>query len=495
MIISTTCGEAVFCTPYSDQYDLLQFFRGILKGTNAYNCPVSFHTAGLRRRTHNDEWHIDTVLSFATDECVPQKINGEYIGANHAWPAGVVVFLPDHGKTVADVGSLWKDEAGLSWTLMRIGNEENLIFLSENIGESKVIFDFAREITGKLTYVSHGVHTDDIVPVSQHGGAQMSSANRYLKRSIYAYKDGKRFLVYGGAYDVDCGEIVEEYEIINPATVADALRAGRPEGGYTTDPDLAVGEAMLHHSIIYRILGDGTMLVIFDHKRLQDVRWYGNMGIMYQEKNNVGNGGVWRVIPTLKPVEYKGKSYDFRVPYNTTDGEFPNGVRLTADLWENPEFPPDHQLDFIRRADGSCVAAFAGGYLPVYDGVPSVRIKNIDSAAMMVASRKTYPNFSGEYIPRGTAVKDMPTHDRSKGVAYRRYFAPEKEGACVNAYEYEGTTYVVMDFYGERENTLTYVLPEGSACQMVSSYGVELRREGDVLVGKGKQGTALIAVG
>ena len=94
---------------------------------------MSFHTAGLRRRTHNDEWHIDTVLSFATDECVPQKINGEYIGANHAWPAGVVVFLPDHGKTVADVGSLWKDEAGLSWTLMRIGNEENL-FRRDRVG-------------------------------------------------------------------------------------------------------------------------------------------------------------------------------------------------------------------------------------------------------------------------------------------------------------------------------------------------------------------------
>jgi hypothetical protein len=65
----------------------------------------------------------------------------------------------------------------------------------------------------------------------------------------------------------------------------------------------------------------------------------------------------------------------------------------------------------------------------------------------------------------------------------------------VNAYEYEGTTYVVMDFYADRENTLTYVLKEGSACQVVSSCGVELRREGDVLVGKGKQGTALIAVG
>ncbi len=495
MDISQSAGEVVFRTQYSERYNLLQFFRGIKKGTNSFNVPVSFHTAGFQRKDHPDMWHVDTVLSFATDECVPQKINGQAVGANHAWPGAVMVHIPGHDKTVADVASLWKDETGLFWTLVRVENEENILFISENIGETEEIFAFAGEITGRLTYVSHGVHTSDIIPQSQHGGEQMFSANRYIKRAVYAYQDGRRFLVSGSICDVDCGEIIEEYEIINPATVADALRASRPECGYPVDPDLAVGKAMLRHNIIYRILGDGTMLVLFDHKRLQDVRWNGNMGIMYQEKNDVGEGGIWRVIPTLKPVQCDGKIFDFSVPYNTTGGDFPVFCRLPKETWVNPDFPPDHQLDFIRRADGSCIAAFAGGYLPVFDGDPAVRVKNIQSAATLIKTRKTYPNFAGDLVTYPGEVKDTPTMGRSKGVAYRRYFTPEREGCCTNVYTYEDQIYVVMDFYGEEENIQTFELPDARPCQVVSSTGVALNIDGNRVVAVGTRGSVLLAIG
>ena len=495
MDISQSSGEIVFRTPYSDQYNLLQFFRGIKKGTNSYNCPVSFHTAGFQHKNHPDLWHVDVVLSFATDECTPQKINGQFIGANHAWPGAVMACVPGHDKTVADVGSLWKDKAGLFWTLVRVENEENLLFISENIGESKELFTFANRIEGKLTYVSHGIHDASVNPVSQRGGAQMYSANRYRKRSVYARKDGRRFLVTGTVMDVDCAEIVEEYEIINPATVADALRAGRPEAGYPVDPDLAVGEAMLLHRVVYRVLGDGTILVLFDHELLQDVRWSGNLGIMYQEKNDVGGGGIWRVIPSLKPVRCDGKIFDFSVPYNTTGGDFPGFVRLLQDTWENPEFPPDHQLDFIRRQDRSCLAAFAGGYLPVYDGHPSIRTKNIQSAATLIETRKTYPNFAGDLVTYPGEVKDMPTMDRSRGVAYRRYFTPVREGCCINVYTYEEHNYVVMDFYGQEELTMTYDLPQSSPCQVIGSTGVALDFCGNRLTASGTRGTALLAIG
>lgn len=487
MDISQSSGEIVFRTPYSDQYDLVQFFRGIKKGTNSYNCPVSFLAAGLQHKGHIDIWHLDLVLSFATDECVPQSINGDYIGANHGYQCAVMVFLPDHGKTLADVGSLWKDETGLCWTLLRVENEENLLFLSENLGASKVEFEFANRISGKLFYISHGAHTTDIIPVNQQGKVQLRSANRYLRRVVYAYRNGQRALLTNGADGVDYGEIVEEYEIINPATVAQALRDARPERGYSYEPDLAVGEAMLQCRTVYRVLGDGTVLVIFDHERLQDVNWSGNMGIMYQEKNDVGLGGVWRVIPSLKPLQCDGKSYDFSVPCNTTGGDFPGACRLTPDTWEDPAFPPDHQLDFIRCMDGTCLSAFVGGFLPVYDGEPFVRAANIDSAGLLIFTRKTYPNFAG-------SPQRNKSLQRTKGVGYRRYFAPEREGCCTNIYPFEDRLYVVMDFYGEEEMVQTYLLPEGSTCQVVSCIGAELQFDDYALTAFAVRGTVLLAI-
>ncbi len=495
MDISQSSGEIVFRTPYSDQYNLLQFFRGIKKGTNSFNCPVSFHTAGFQRKDHPDLWHVDVVLSFATDECTPQVINGTYIGANHGWPGAVVVHAPGHDKTAADVGALWQDESGLQWTLMRVEDEENLLFLSENTGESNELFAFSDHITGTLSYVSHGAHPSAISVLSQRGGAQLFSANRYRRRAVYAWKDGRRFLVPGTVLDVDCAEIVEEYEIINPVTVADALRADRPAGGYPADPDLAVGEAMLLHRVIYRVLGDGTILVLFDHERLQDVRWSGTLGIMYQEKNDVGAGGIWRVIPALKPVRCDGKTFDFSVPYNTTGGDFPSFCPLPQETWENPDCPPDHQLDFIHRADGTCLAAFAGGYLPVYDGHPSVRAKNIQSAATLIETRKTYPNFAGDLRIYPGAVKDMPTMERSRGVGYRRYFQPEREGCCTNVYPFEDHRYVVMDFYGKEETVQSYDLPENSACRVVSCTGAAVQILGNTVTATASRGTVLLDVG
>ena len=205
-------------------------------------------------------------------------------------------------------------------------------------------------------------------------------------------------------------------------------------------------------------------------------------------------GGIWRVIPALKPVQCDGKTFDFSVPYNTTGGDFPGFYRLLQDSWENPDFPPDHQLDFIRRDDGSCLAAFAGGYLPVYDGHPSVRVKNIQSAASLVETRKTYPNFAGDFTTYPGEVKDMPTMDRAKGVGYRRYFSPEREGCCTNVYPHEDHLYVVMDFYDEEEMVQTYQLPEHCSCQVVCCTGAALQFEGNTVTASAARGTVLLAI-
>ena len=113
---------------------------------------------------------------------------------------------------------------------------------------------------------------------------------------------------------------------------------------------------------------------------------------MHQESDV---GVVLRYIPKLLPFTHRGDSYYFSRPCNTTKGPMPDSRTLTRDLWAVPDSPPDRQLDFICREDGSCLAAFASGFLPLFDGTPKRRSRQITDAGSMVASRKTYPTFAG----------------------------------------------------------------------------------------------------
>ncbi len=152
MDISLHAEKLAVRTPFTRQYDLVQCFRGVRSGQLDYNCPVDFLSAGLQRSNEADIWHTDIVLALCTDESAPLIINGEAIASNHGHPCGVAAESPGHGKTVADVGSLWQDAAGIKWSLLRIMSEDRLLFVSENIGKSETDYAFADKIEGELYY-------------------------------------------------------------------------------------------------------------------------------------------------------------------------------------------------------------------------------------------------------------------------------------------------------------------------------------------------------
>ena len=240
MDISRNGGEIAFRTAFSDEYDLVLVLHG-LSSIPERNCPVDFRLAALQRKGHPDIWHMDQVLAFSTDECSPMVIHGEDIGGNHGHPCALRVTAPGHGKTVGDVGTLWQDEGGMRFTLLRVENADGLLFLSENTGPSAMEYAFANRIAGALTCAETG---ERLLPQSQQGGVQLTPAIRHIRREAVCLKDGVWQEIGGWVQGADRAEIREEYEIINPATVARAIREGRPEGGYTLQPSLAAGEAM-----------------------------------------------------------------------------------------------------------------------------------------------------------------------------------------------------------------------------------------------------------
>lgn len=476
-------GEDVaFRTRFSQTHDLVQVMRG-LASTPYANHPVDFRLAALQRRGHGDIWHMDQVLAFSTDECSPLVINGEDIGGNHGHPCAVRVHVPGHGMDCRDVGSCWQDEAGMGWTLLRVQSADCLLLLSDNIGPSVTAYAFADHVKGSLRCVGNGLHAEPLHPQGQQGGVQMTPAIRHVRREAVCLRDGVWQEIGGFEKDCEAAEIRETYEIVNPATVAAALREARPLQGYAQQPSLAVGEAMAVHRMIYRIETDGTILCDFEHELLQDVQMTCFLGIMHQEKCDVYGGGLWRYIPGLRPFEDKGRLVDFSRPYRTAADTMPSWRALTPDLWQDPSRPPDRQLDFIRRGDGSSAVGFASGFLPLYDGERACRAANLTDAGMLAPSCKTYPTFAG-------GVKCRRNFPKLHGVAYKKYFLPSCEGCSVTTVRHDGVTWVFMDFYSDKPETALYPLSADQEVTLVEAT-IPWRRTESGIAAQGTKGCAV----
>ncbi|MBE7063733.1 MAG: hypothetical protein IJN25_07155 [Clostridia bacterium] len=462
-----------FRTPFSGNFDLIQKYRGACEGSLPYNNTVDIVETGLMQKDKWDFWHIDIPFSISNDEAPAPTVNNVPIGCNHGQPGGISLYLPGHDKTIADIGSLWKDEDGTIFVLLYT-DDASVAFVSENINPSETDYAFKNQITGTLVHVADAVHTASVTPGDKRGVKWIEPVNRYTKRQIIAYTDGKAEIVSGGA-ECDYAEIHEEYDIVNPASMVRALHENRPRGGYTSIPQ-AMGDTMIRCRYIYRIEGDGTTVIDFSYEKVQDVRFQVAMGAMFQEKLDAYGGGIYRCIPKTLPLDTPEGTFDFSVPLSIAPGPFPREKFITAKYWENPVSPPDRIVDIFRDTGGHDRMGFACGYLPVYDGFPEKRISHLDRAVQVIRTRKAYPYFMSG---------DLPS---LHGIAYKKYFLPAKDNAFVYTVPAEGKTYIYMHFFAE--NTLEIPV-NGKPMLLESSDTITYKTENGILQADGTRGYAV----
>ncbi len=454
-------------TAFSERYDLLQIMRG-LESVPGQNSPVDFRLAALCGKEQMDIWHADRVLAFSTDECPPLVINGEDIGGNHGQPCMIRVTVPAHNLSAKDIGSFWKDETGLGFTLMKTESRDTLLFLSDNIGASETDYRFADRITGCLKPVD--ANAAKIVPLCQESGIQLTPAIRHTERKVLYFKDGKTAEIISEVKGCEHIEIREAYEIINPATVAEAIRSAKSKGKIT--PPLNVGKAIARMNLVYRFEDDGTVIIETDAEALGDAKIDCCLGVMHQLKCDAFGGGVSRYIPGLKPITQCGKTYDFSRPYTTRRDTMPERLLLTSDTWLNPDAPPDRQIDFLSDANGRKAVCFASGFLPVLDGEPSYRSRHITEAGTLVQSCKSYPTFLGgelnaQRVREGRG--DVLGFSRIRGAVYRKYFTPACDDAVMYTIPYNNEEYVYMDHFADGPRRLGLKLDQSQTAQILSS--------------------------
>ncbi len=425
-------------TPYSEEYDLVQKFRGIDLTHGSFNDPVDFMEAGLIRKDKWDCFHTDVPFAISNDEAVPCIINGIWLGAGHGHPACIALTAPGHGKTVRDIGSRWQDESGMTFTLLRILTEDHLMLISENIG-TKEDYQFVLHAEGTLSFLSDGENTAPIPLGGEQKTIYLTRAYKFTKKRVVTIKDGKESILFGSA-KCDSARIEEEYEIRNPATVAPALTAARPKGGFEVQPDLGeYGETMLIHRMNYHLLPDGTILCDFNHEKTMDIRFDRWLGAMYQEKLDVFGGAIHRRVPKTLPIVCSDGTFDFANPISLEPGKYTEGSPyITPEFWAVPDSPPDRIVDYFRDTEGHDRLGFACGYLPLYDGVPEKRLQHLSQAGLLNRTRKVYPTFMDG---------DLTT---VRGIAYKKYFPQSTDRASFYTITFEGKTYIYVDFIEEK---------------------------------------------
>lgn len=475
--------------PFNDTYEqhhILTFMQDPGLETNG---GVDFREVDLVNKNNSSD---KIILVNAGDEKTPFHVNASYIGASHGQASGVVITTAEpHGKTPADVGSRWKDSEGNNWNLLRIESETELLFLSDYIGKATK-FSFLQKPANENNNVTltHGgeaadksdaVNKADIVGTITTTDKQLYRAFKTPVRTVYAVNNGVRTAVpevgelgRNKYVEADSFEIDETYDIINPTTIADALREGRTYTE-TENPDIAVGEGMIRLRLTYVFTNDGTVLTIMNHEALVDLEDVSYGGIQYYQRDDVFGGGIYRYVPKTKPftanaysdsqkkeLGYQLENVDVTTPYHANVDIRPSRHYFTTETWEDADNPPDREIQYYNDAQtNKFKLAFAGGYLPIDDGRAEIRkTKAAEGAYYYYRTNKGYPQFVRKL--------DMKKGDTIKGVAYKKFAEIESNDhnyTSVYSIPYDDARYYYIDYHKSGSDTIK--LPESFRYEVV----------------------------
>ncbi len=142
---------------------------------------------------------------------------------NHGCTSVIELAVAVNALTARDIGGSWKDESGATFYIIDVPAPGVARLLSENLA-TYPFWKFTNQIAGTtLTRTSDGSQ----LAFSKSTLTQLWPCARLKEQKFLA--DGKTPLKPGKIIECDFLDIVEEYDIINPALVlAEVIRHLRP---------------------------------------------------------------------------------------------------------------------------------------------------------------------------------------------------------------------------------------------------------------------------
>ena len=422
--VNEEARESFVLSKFNSTFDFKNYF--FVKDYNnlSQNPVFQFSAAKLVNR----ETLSETLVHSCGDDICPASYNGTYIGGGHGDSDVRTIVCTNHGKTYADIGSIWTN-GERQCTLIAVVDANTLRFLGENT-KTYPLFSFDKSIFASqatLTHISGATHTNAIV---------IESATLYQWHPC-CIADRKVYIddveiVESGNYYFNKLKICEYYDVFNPASVLEKIQEAA--GTFTSNPmpnSFASADKVVRHSIIYEY--DSA----FEIKINTSFIAYQNIDLNYFGFMQQGplEGNIRMYIPKTLPISNGQEVIDFRtiVPYNSV----PSTMNINSAYWEKPLLPPDRYIQLSPNVAISC------GYL--FDtGVGGNNRKDmITNAFYLYTSRKCYPYGIDSKI-------DVNAGDVFSAVTWRIY----RDIACidtngiidVNCFEYNDNLYIYADF-------------------------------------------------
>lgn len=369
------------------------------------------------------------------DDATPWNLNGTYIGANHGCSDAREVASVGHGRTTADLGTVWRDGAGAEFVLLKIEDADKLWFLSVNQGDG-AIRRFGRAPAGPALTRGDG----QSIPFTDAHMVQLRPACRIARQEYLL--DGQRPL--GEAEPVTCEflDMVEDYDIINPGSlVRDMMEHPGEERSFVGDHL----EAVVSNSIIYRFHPNGACVIDYHALALQEFN-LGYMGFVQSAKLTAGTNYTAHeyFIPKTVPFTQDDIAYDFRSGQDYRAAP-PSALYFSVDKQnvEDPGSLPERFIQMLGHEENGRVAhdiGYALGYSLVTGmTVPETRAADCGRALFLYTSAKSYPaavdTKIGNPIRAGTEFFCR---------AYRCYFNPGAQPNASFAYWYRDGDSIIL---------------------------------------------------
>lgn len=418
-------GKLFLRTRFSDTHDLV---TELITGSNGQFEFGSSRKIPAGLAVTSDAMLDGDLVYAAIDEGAPLKTTYGNIGANHGSMGTLVITVPDHGFTLADVGKSQLKAGARTYYILKIMDKDTLMVISENIGRNGIgFFDrsslkTAFTCSGKEYKVTKIIH-NQLRPNCRIKKQQFRLDGKELPEGEFI-KRGKK---------LTCDE---SYEMVSLAGVAEFMLKNPGREIALADPAIP---SSVEINNLYTFTPDGTMYL--DQKcRLTENTALREQGLLQTQIIYAPGRNPFKeyFIPKTLPFEQDKVKYDFACGVDTT-GKLPR-IFFTMDRVADRNNLPDR---FIQIAGNTYpktgkvreTGLVIGYSLRYGNSRPELRKNTIQNHPVWInVTQKSYPyihqSTGGVVIKKGTVVELS---------GYRKLFAPEKYGKAAPA------SYTVME--------------------------------------------------
>ena len=331
-----------------------------------------------------------TAVSAGADDIAPLRTFNT-VGANHGYTAITTLTAPGHGKTGADLGSVWTDGV-IEWTLLVIDGDDLTVGPDYSIDGAGVATAPAAPPAGPLTHVSGATDTTGI-PVDQViAGAQLYPSVQRVHSTLLV--DGTP--IGEGEHHGVTAQVRESYEVLDYASIIDTAQANI---GTPFHEVRVAGAVRVENTYTFK---PGLVLVDTALTELRPTS-LGSCGFV-QAIRPAGTGG--RIVPGVT---------GWTTPRSFAD-TWTSEVITASDLID-PTIPPVMSLDVMDWG------GFALGYFPHAGGVTSSAERIEHGASRLWDLRSTQKSYPSPWAAKAAGWGRVEAH------AYRAYLTPAQAGA------------------------------------------------------------------